>query len=135
FEQERQSLKHFFDTINLSDVEKIFNILKACEGMIVLSGVGKSALVAEKTALTLTSTGTRAFFLSPSNALHGDIGIVSKKDVFIMMSKSGESDELLQMIPTLRNKGVQIIAVVNNPHCRMMKACDHSICLPMVKEL
>src|SRR5262249_40176809 len=62
-------------------------------------------------------------------------GIVTNKDVFIMISKSGESDELLQLIPTLRNKGAKLVAVTNNPNCRLAKACDHHVCLPMEKEL
>lgn len=135
FAQEKEALLHFFDTLDLAAVEQLFNLLKDCQGLIVVSGVGKSGLVAEKIALTMTSTGTRAFYLAPSNAMHGDIGIVTSKDVFIMISKSGESEELLQMIPTLRNKGVKLIAVSSNPSSRLVKACEHSLCLPLEKEL
>lgn len=135
FESERQILNHFFDNINFEQVEILLDILRNCEGMIITTGVGKSGLVAEKIALTLTSTGSKAFFLSSSNALHGDIGIVGKNDVFIMISKSGESEELLQLIPTLRNRGTKLIAIVNKANSRLAKACDHSVVLPIEKEL
>lgn len=135
FQKEKTILSHFFDHIDLKASEKLLEILKQCTGMIIITGVGKSGLVAEKIALTLTSTGSRAFFLSPSNAMHGDIGIVSKDDVFLFISKSGESDELLQMVPFLRNRGVKLLAIVNNDNSRLSKACDHCVVLPLEKEL
>jgi arabinose-5-phosphate isomerase len=134
-EKERKILNHFFDHLDLNTANKLLEILIACNGLIIITGVGKSGLVAEKIAQTLTSTGSRAFFLSPANAMHGDIGIVSKNDVFLMISKSGESDELLQMIPFLRNRGVMPIAIVNNGNSRLAKACDLNVVLPMEKEL
>lgn len=133
--KEREALNYFFDKLDISAIEKLVGILKDAKGLIILSGVGKSGLVAEKIALTLTSTGTRAFFLSPVNAFHGDLGIVSQDDIFIMLSKSGESDELLQMIPFLRNKGVKLISIVNKDNSRLGKASDFSITLPLEKEL
>lgn len=134
-EKEREILNHFFNHIDLQTANQLFDILKECKGLIIVTGVGKSGLVAEKIALTMTSTGSRAFFLSPTNAMHGDIGIVSKDDVFLMISKSGESEELLQMVPFLRNRGVMPIAIVNNGNSRLAKACDFSVVLPMEKEL
>lgn len=135
FEEERKILNHFFDHLNLDMVEKLLNLLKECKGLMIFTGIGKSALVAEKIALTMTSTGSRAFYLAAANALHGDIGIVTDKDVFVMISKSGESDELLQMIPALRNKGVKIVAITQNERSRLAKACDFAAVLPMEKEL
>ncbi|MEI8124787.1 MAG: KpsF/GutQ family sugar-phosphate isomerase [Parachlamydiaceae bacterium] len=135
FDKEKNSINHFFENLDLAAAYKIFELLKNCKGLIIITGVGKSGLVAEKIAVTLTSTGSRAFFLSPSNAMHGDIGIVSKDDIFLMISKSGESDELLQMIPFLRNRGVSPIAIVNNANSRLVKACEFSVVLPMEKEL
>lgn len=101
----------------------------------VFTGVGKSGLVAEKIALTMTSTGSRALYLSPINALHGDIGIVSSQDIFIMISKSGESEELFNIIPSLRNKKVKLVGIVSNMNSRLAKACDFVIYLPVEKEL
>lgn len=135
FEKEKEALNHFFDHLNLETTEQLFQLLKDCKGLVILTGIGKSGLVAEKIALTMTSTGSRAFFLSPNTALHGDIGIVSRDDIFIMISKSGESDELLHMVPFLRNKGVKLIAIVNNPESRLGKACDLKVVLPLEEEL
>lgn len=133
--KEQKALNFFFDQLSLDPFEKLVELLIDCTGMVILTGIGKSGLVAEKIAMTLTSTGTRAFFLSPTNAMHGDIGIVTPKDIFIFFSKSGESDELQLMIPFLRNKGVPLIAIVNNAASRLAKACDLSVVLPLEAEL
>lgn len=135
FEKEKTALNHFLDNLDLETAEQLFQLLKACKGLVILTGIGKSGLVAEKIALTMTSTGSRAFFLSPNTALHGDIGMVSGDDIFIMISKSGESDELLQMVPFLRNKKVTMVAIVNNAESRLAKACDLSVVLPLEEEL
>jgi len=135
FEKEREILNHFFDHVDLQAANQLFEIVKECKGLILITGVGKSGLVAEKIAQTMTSTGSRAFFLAPTNAMHGDIGIVSKEDVFLMISKSGESEELLQMVPFLRNRGVKPIAIVSNGNSRLAKACDLCVILPVEKEL
>ncbi len=133
--QEKTYLDYFFDQIDIQAAEKIVQILHACQGVMIFSGLGKSGLVAEKIAMTMTSTGSKALFLSPSNALHGDIGIVSEKDTFIFLSKSGESEELLQLIPTLRNRQVKIVGIVSNESSRLAKACDIFISLPLQQEL
>lgn len=135
FEKKREYLNHFFEALDHDAAEKFLAILQNCKGMIVLTGVGKSGLVAKKIAFTLTSTGTRSLFLSPTNALHGDIGILTENDVFVFISKSGESEELLNLIPSLRNKGAKLLAIVSNPNCRLIKACDLHINLPLTKEL
>lgn len=134
-ERECEYLNHFFQNIDVKALEEFVNILNACKGMMIFSGVGKSALVAEKIAMTMTSTGSRAFFLSPNNALHGDIGIISPDDIFIMLSKSGESDELLHLVPFIRNKGVKMGAIVTNKTSRLAKAVDFLLPVPLEKEL
>lgn len=134
-QKENSYLNYFFEKIDLSAADIIVQALKDCEGVVVFSGVGKSGLVAEKIAMTMTSTGSRALFISPTNALHGDIGIVSEKDVFVFLSKSGESEELLSLIPTLRNRRVKIIGIVSNAKSRLAKASDVYIDLPLQQEL
>ncbi len=89
-------------------------ILKAAEGRVIVSGVGKSGLIARKIAATFTSTGTPASFLHPIDSLHGDLGRVSKKDVAILLSKSGASDELFGLVAQLERFGVPIIALTGN---------------------
>ena len=88
FENQRKYLDHFFESVDCDQIEKLLNKLTDCKGVVVFSGVGKSGHIAEKITATFLSTGTRAFFLSPVNALHGDIGFISPGDLFICFSKS-----------------------------------------------
>lgn len=131
----KQYISHFFDKLDVPSTEKVLQLLRECEGVLLFTGVGKSGLVAKKIAVTMTSTGTRALFISPTDALHGDIGMVTDKDIFVLISKSGESDELLNLIPFIRNKGARLVAVVSNENSRLVKACDFSVNLPLEKEL
>ena len=89
-------------------------ILFACTGKIIISGMGKSGIIAQKIAATLSSTGTTAIFLHPADAAHGDLGVVSKNDTVICLSKSGMTEELNFIIPALRERGVTIIALTGN---------------------
>lgn len=126
---------HFFRNIDLEPVEQLVNFLLQSSGVIFFSGVGKSGLVAKKIAFTMVSTGTRAFYLSPTDAVHGDLGMVSHQDTFIMLSKSGESDELINLIPAIRNKGATLVGIVCNPLSRLAMACHTTITLPFQHEL
>lgn len=132
---QKEYLSDFIDRLDLKQAEQFLEELFNCKGVLIFTGVGKSGLVAEKIAVTMTSTGSRALFLSPINALHGDIGIISDQDVVVMISKSGESEELLQLIPTIRNKHAKILSIVNNPNSRLSKSSDFSITLPIKREL
>lgn len=134
-DSERQYLNYFFDNFDVEAAEQMLRLFQECKGVLLFTGIGKSGLVAEKIAVTMTSTGTRALFISPTNALHGDIGFVTDKDIFIAISKSGESEELLNLIPYIRNKGAKVVAIASNPTSRLVKASDISINLPVKKEL
>lgn len=133
--QERESLDYFFENIDIKAMEKLLDIMYECQGMIFFTGIGKSGLVAEKIAVTMTSIGTPALYISPTNALHGDLGIVTDKDLVLILSKSGESEELLHLIPSLRNKHVKIVSIVSNPKSRLAAASDFNLFLPLEKEL
>jgi len=99
----------------LSDnVSEIVNLLASCGGRILLTGLGKTGFVARKAAATLCSTGAPAIFLHPSEAVHGDLGIVSKQDVLVAMSNSGETEEILKLIEFMRRSGVPVIALTGN---------------------
>ena len=135
FQETQKNVAHFFEHLNLEDTRKVFEHLLHSTGTVFLTGVGKSGIIAKKVATTMSSSGTKAVYLSPLNALHGDVGIVSKDDTVLLFSKSGESDELLHLCPTIRNKGAYLIAVVSNMESRLAKACDLSINLPVAKEL
>ncbi len=95
-------------------VENAVRLLTHCSGKVVIVGVGKSGIVGRKIAATLTSTGTLATYLHPSDAMHGDLGIVSPQDVVIALSNSGETDELISILPYLKHRQVPIIAIVGN---------------------
>lgn len=95
--------------------ERAITLLEGCTGKIVLTGVGKSGIIAQKITATLNSTGTPALYLHPIDALHGDLGVVQREDVVILFSKSGNTAELAQLFPPLRALGVRIIAVTGNP--------------------
>lgn len=105
------------------------------KGVLFFTGVGKSGFVAQKVSATMLSTGTKAFYLSPIDALHGDLGMLSKDDVLVIFSKSGETEELLHLLPHVRSKGAKTVAVTSNPHSRLMKGADFSIELPCEAEL
>lgn len=133
--QEKGALDYFFDHFDVRQGEKLIEEVLNCKGSVVFTGVGKSGLVAKKIAVTMTSTGSKAFYLSPTNALHGDMGMVHGEDLFVAMSKSGESEELLNLIPAVRNKKAKVVAVVSNGESRLAKAADLVIVLPLEKEL
>lgn len=106
------------------DVARAVELLAGCRGKVILTGVGKSGFIARKIAATMTSTGTRAVFLHPSDALHGDIGIVEGTDTVVILSHSGETDELIAMLPYVKHRVVPIIAVVGNPNSTIARQSD-----------
>ena len=108
------ALLHLADRIDQTFVEAVETVL-AASGRIIVSGVGKSGIVARKIAATLTSTGTTAFFLHPVEGLHGDLGIVSREDVAILVSKSGDTGELAELAGYLLRYGVPIVLMTGNP--------------------
>ena len=115
-------------------VERAVELLVNCQGKVVLAGVGKSGIVARKIAATLTSTGTAAVYLHPADALHGDIGIVTAEDVTMVLSNSGETDELVAILPYLKCRQVPIIALVGNLRSTLARNADAVIDAGVDKE-
>lgn len=103
---------------------KAVDLMERSLGKVVLSGVGKSGIVAQKITATLNSTGTPALYLHPIDALHGDLGVVQSEDVVIILSKSGNTAELSQLFPALRALGVRIIAITGNPDGPLSKVAS-----------
>ena len=95
-------------------VERAVEILLECQTKVIITGVGKSGVIAQKIAQTMTSTGTIAVFVHPSDALHGGLGVIASGDVVIALSNSGETDELLLIVPLMKERGVSIISIVGN---------------------
>jgi arabinose-5-phosphate isomerase len=102
-------------------------LIRNADGRVIVSGSGKSGLIGRKIAATLTSTGTPAAFLHPADSLHGDLGIVGSEDVAILLSKSGESDEVLELLAHLKGFGVRSIAITGVPKSSLAKNCDVSL--------
>src|SRR5687768_17380828 len=100
--------------LDAAQVERVVELLAKCAGKVVILGVGKSGIIGQKIAATLTSTGTAALYLHPSDALHGGLGIVQQEDVVIVLSNRGETDVIVAMLPYLKNRGVPIVAIVGN---------------------
>ncbi len=118
---------------NLNNILKI--ILNCKDGKVIISGVGKSGIIGKKWAATFSSTGTPAFFLDASNASHGDMGQVTSKDVVILISNSGESEELKNIIQyTTRNRNIKLIGVTSNKDSILYKNADANFLMPKLKE-
>ncbi len=135
FTEQRQSIQHFFDEIDVPQVEKVLDSCLKTKGFLVLTGIGKSGLIAEKIAMTLVSTGTKALYLPSVNFLHGDIGLLSQDDTVLLFSKSGETEELITLLPFIKKKGAKTISVVSNLQSRLSQQADLALCLPVAKEL
>ena len=95
-----------------------------CQGRVVVSGMGKSGHIGHKIASTLASTGTPAFFVHPGEASHGDLGMITPHDILIALSNSGESDELLTIVPLLKRRGAKLIAMTGNPNSTLAREAD-----------
>jgi len=123
FRSEIEGLEQVGMTIDESFHSAVDAIYR-CRGKLIIFGVGKSGLIAKKIAATLTSTGTPSFYLHPVDAAHGDLGLVSRDDVVVFLSKSGMSDELRPLLPSLRRLGVTIISMTGNPKSLLAEHSD-----------
>jgi len=121
---EAEAIKSASSNLDRASVERALEILASGQGKAVIIGVGKSGVIAQKIAQTLTSTGTAAVFVQASDALHGGLGVVAPEDVVIALSNSGETDELLAILPTLKLRGVSIISIVGNTDSTLAKQSD-----------
>jgi arabinose-5-phosphate isomerase len=117
-----------------SDFEKAIEVLSESSGKVVVTGMGKSGLVGKKIAATLASTGTPAFFMHPAEACHGDLGMVSSDDVVIALSNSGETDELIGLLPFLKRFNVRIISLTGNAGSTLSKAADINLDVSVQEE-
>jgi len=100
------------------------DVILRCEGRVIVSGMGKSGHIARKIAATLSSTGTPAYFVHPAEASHGDLGMITSTDVIIALSYSGESQELITIVPAIKRQGAKLISMTGNPASRLAKLAD-----------
>ncbi len=117
-----------------SSFENAVELLLQVKGKVIFSGVGKSGLVARKISATFSSTGTPAIYLHPVDCLHGDIGVLSKEDAAVLISRGGHTQELLALIPSFRRFGVPVVGIVSSARSLLGKACDSVIEIGVLRE-
>ncbi|MBU3014310.1 KpsF/GutQ family sugar-phosphate isomerase [Poseidonibacter lekithochrous] len=116
------------------DIDKAIDLIVNSKGKLIVTGVGKSGLVGTKIAATLASTGTSSFFLHPTEAMHGDLGMIGKEDIVLGISYSGESEELVQILPHLKRFNIPLIAMARNENSTLAKYSDVFININVEKE-
>ena len=132
---EIQALQNLKKNVGNKFNEILKIILNCKEGKVIISGVGKSGIIGKKWAATFSSTGTPAFFMDASNASHGDMGQITSKDVVILISNSGESEELKNIIQyTSRNRNIKLIGITSKKDSVLYKNSDASFLMPKIKE-
>ncbi len=130
---EADAIEGLIERLNSSFSDAI-DIIYASKGKVIVTGMGKSGLIGKKIASTLASTGTPAFFMHPAEASHGDLGMVSSEDVVIAISNSGETDELLALVPFLKRFNVHLISMTGDMNSTLSKAADVSLDVTVKEE-
>jgi arabinose-5-phosphate isomerase len=120
---EAAAILRLVDTLG-ADFERAIDLLFDCRGRVLVTGMGKSGIICRKIASTLSSTGTPAFFLHPADATHGDLGALRDEDVVIAMSRSGETEEVIRLLESIRRIGARLIAITGEPRSTLGKAAD-----------
>ncbi len=121
--EEADAIYDILDHVNDAYIRAV-EMIHGCKGKVVVTGMGKSGLIARKIAATMSSTGTLAVFLHPAEGMHGDLGVVAPEDIIIAIGKSGESDELTGILPALKKIGTKIIAITGNPQSTLALNAD-----------
>lgn len=131
--EESQAVEDLISYIN-EDFINVVNLILNCKGKLIITGIGKSGHIGAKIAATLASTGTPSFFLNPVDALHGDLGMIGDKDIVLIISNSGQTDELLRIIPFLLKRNILIIGMTGNPDSLLAKNVFYYITTTVKKE-
>jgi arabinose-5-phosphate isomerase len=121
---EAAAIERTAHVLDRKSVESAVEMLACCDSKVIVIGVGKSGVIAQKIAQTMTSTGTIAVFVHPSDALHGSLGVIARGDVVIALSNSGETDEILLLLPTLKTRGTKLISIVGNADSTLARQSD-----------
>jgi arabinose-5-phosphate isomerase len=120
---EAEGINSLLDQLG-EDFNRAIEMILACPGRLIITGIGKSGIIGQKIAATLNSTGTSSFFLHPVEAMHGDLGLVDERDVVMAISYSGETNELNLLLPSLKKRGVGVIAMTGNVNSSLAKHGD-----------
>ncbi len=121
---EAEAIENAAGRLNRDSIESALAILGECKGKIVVTGIGKSGVIGQKIAQTMTSTGTVSVFVHPSDALHGSLGVFASEDVAIALSNSGETSEINALLPALKNRGIKIVSIVGNTDSTLARESD-----------
>ena len=113
---------------------KAVDLLFDCKGKVVVSGMGKSGLIGQKIAATMASTGTSSFFLHPAEGLHGDLGMLARRDVLVAISNSGETQEMLQLLPFVKRMGIPVVAIIGRMTSTLAKNSDVALDVSVAEE-
>ncbi len=132
-ENEAETIRQLLATLG-EEFARAVDLIRSAKGRVVLTGIGKSGYIAQKIAATLTSTGTLATFLHPAEGYHGDLGLVSRDDVVIALSNSGETSEIVDLLPTLTNLNIPIVAVTGNPESKLARRATVHLHIGDVRE-
>lgn len=117
------------------DFNHVVDLILACKGRLVIGGIGKSGLIGKKMVATFASTGTPSFFLHPTEAFHGDLGMLKPIDIVMLISYSGETDDVNKLIPSLKNFGNKIIALTSNKHSTLARYADYVLDITVEREV
>jgi arabinose-5-phosphate isomerase len=130
---EAAAILSLVDRLN-GDFERALEILYQCRGRVIVTGMGKSGIISRKIAATFSSTGTSAFFLHPAEAIHGDLGAIREDDVVVALSHSGETEELVRLLESIRRIGAKLIAITGTPASTLGRAADVALDCGIAKE-
>lgn len=133
FDAEIEELQRVKNSLN-SEITKVTDLILDSKGKVVVTGIGKSGLIGKKIAATLASTGTSAIFMNSAEGLHGDLGMISPEDVVLAISNSGNSDEIVSLIPSIEKIGAKIVAMTGNRNSKLGKAADYILNIGVTKE-
>lgn len=126
--KEASAITTVAEALDKSQVEKVFGLLRDCQGKVVLTGIGKAGIIARKISATLASTGTSSIFLHAAEGIHGDLGMLCKQDVVMAVSNSGNTAEMLAIIPFIKFIGIPLISLTGNADSPLAKASDAVLC-------
>lgn len=133
FDEESDSILNLKNSLDYN-FEQVIELILSIKGRLIITGMGKSGHVGAKMAATLASTGTPSFFVHPAEALHGDLGMITSDDVVIAISNSGESEEILKIIPSIKTRGISIVAISSNLDSTLVKYSDYFLNIGVTKE-
>lgn len=133
FEAEMEELGRVKNSLD-ADITKVVELILGMKGKVVVTGIGKSGLIGKKIAATLASTGTTAIFMNSAEGLHGDLGMIASDDVVLAISNSGNSDEIVSLLPSIQKIGAKLVAMTGNRNSKLGKAADYVLNIGVSRE-